>query len=285
MILGNSNHPVEIKKITVRIWKLRDEVEQVIAGKIGDLKNSDDLNPKIMEEVEKKYSFLSQPPGEVIPLRKDQDQAETEEENSEEDSEENEDSENSEDNEESESSEDNEESESSEDNEESESSEDSEEAENSDDGEETEAKASEEKPNSSENKETIIEIAQAPDLPADKISTGVCFLGDIDMSYVHFFSQKHFIAGQTIVVEFLIPAKFNLIAEVTRSVEYNLKSRIISSHRPPYRMSAKFRLERPGDRSLLRKFLTSVEPTIPVATKKKVAVQEEEDEFDDLDLD
>ena len=265
MILGNSNHPVEIKKIGIRIWRLRDEIEKVLEVKLADLNTESEEGKNALDEVEKTYSFLSRPMAEVIPLHKEEN---NQEENSEEESnEENSDEESTEEKKDEESTE-----------------EDSSEEEKENNEEEANEEEAVKEPGGP-TEEVTLSTPPAPPLEEEKVASGVCFLADLSMDYIHFFSEDLFIEGQTIVIEFMVPSKFNLVAEITRSINYNLKSRIISSSRPPYRLSAKFRLERPGDRSIFRRFLQSIEPNIPPPRKAKPVVEEDGDDLDGFDLD
>jgi len=235
MIFGNSNHPIEIKKISLRMWKLRDEIEQLIADAY---KESDPVQRQAqLDLIEKTYSSLNRPMAEVISMKEHLDQKIEE-----------------------------------------------------NPKEEVAAEESlpdevkiEDQPTKAEETNLIQILPPSSQLPDDKVSEGVCLLVDITMDSILFFSKDFFIEGQTIVLEFGIPAKFNVVAEVTRSINYNLKSRIISKHRPDYRMAAKLKLIRPGDRALMRKFLASIEPDVPTSAPK-ASPKKENNDFDDFDL-
>jgi hypothetical protein len=107
---------------------------------------------------------------------------------------------------------------------------------------------------------------QAPDL--DKISYGFTFLADINMENILCFTKDKFLQGQSVVVEFLIPKNFMLTADVTYCHYYALRSRIISSTKPDYRLQCRFSFAIPGERDNLRNFLKSIEPTMPQGSKK-----------------
>ncbi|MBA2406261.1 MAG: hypothetical protein H0V66_15905 [Bdellovibrionales bacterium] len=107
---------------------------------------------------------------------------------------------------------------------------------------------------------------QPPDL--DKISYGFTLLSDIHMDNILIFNKDKFLQGQSVVVEFLIPQNFMMTATVTYCHYYALRSRIISSTKPDYRLQCSFSFAIMGERETLRSFLKSIEPTIPHGQKK-----------------
>lgn len=107
---------------------------------------------------------------------------------------------------------------------------------------------------------------QAPDL--DKISYGFTLLADINMENILSFTKDKFLHGQSVVVEFLIPQSFMMTADVTYCHYYALRSRIISSTKPDYRLQCKFAFSIPGERDNLRSFLKSIEPSVQKGGKK-----------------
>src|SRR5690606_32821733 len=114
---------------------------------------------------------------------------------------------------------------------------------------------------------------QAPDL--DKISYGFSLLSDVNMDTILSFTKEKFLNGQSIVVEFLIPKPFRMMAEVTYCHHYAMRSRIISSTRPDYRVQCKFTYELKDERTNLREFLKSISPT--TGEKKKLKKESEDD--------
>ena len=52
MIYGNSSDPVYIKKIYLKIWPLRAEVESVIRKRVA---NGEDLTQELIDEVKEEY--------------------------------------------------------------------------------------------------------------------------------------------------------------------------------------------------------------------------------------
>ena len=97
---------------------------------------------------------------------------------------------------------------------------------------------------------------QAPDL--DKISYGFTFLADVNMENFLSFTKNKFLQGQSVVVEFLIPQNFMMTATVSYCHFYAMRSRIISSTKPDYRLQCEFSYAIPGERNTLRNFLTSL---------------------------
>jgi len=59
-------------------------------------------------------------------------------------------------------------------------------------------------------------------------------------------------------VEFLIPQNFMMTATVGYCHFYAMRSRIISSTKPDYRLQCQFSYAIPGERNTLRNFLTSL---------------------------
>ena len=107
---------------------------------------------------------------------------------------------------------------------------------------------------------------QAPDL--DKVSYGFVLLSDINMEHMLTFTKAKFLQGQSVTVEFLIPQNFMMTADVTYCHHYARTSKIISSSKPDYRVQCKFAYAIPGERETLRSFLKSIEPNLPLEKKK-----------------
>jgi hypothetical protein len=97
-----------------------------------------------------------------------------------------------------------------------------------------------------------------PTLTHDKICRGKTFLSEIYMDQILFFSDRQFVEGQSIVIQFNVPEKFILNAEVIYSQSYSLKNRIISKSNLPFRVSAQFTFLKEGERTLLRNFLENI---------------------------
>ncbi len=107
---------------------------------------------------------------------------------------------------------------------------------------------------------------QAPD--SDRISYGFALLNDLNMDWSLVFSKNSFMYGQSVTIEFLIPNSFMTGAEVMACQHYAMRSRIISSTKPDYRLQCRFTFKISGERTRLREFLTSVTPNLPAPPKK-----------------
>lgn len=91
------------------------------------------------------------------------------------------------------------------------------------------------------------------------IGTGSTFLSDINMNWIGLFSEKHFYFGQNILIDFLIPRRLILNAQVIECHSYNMNSRVIGENRAVYRLFAKFTFHREGERQALRSFVQSLQ--------------------------
>lgn len=138
--------------------------------------------------------------------------------------------------------------------------------------------------------QNIISISlDAPNIPEDKISKGKTVLSEISMEKMFFFCNKPFTEGQSIVIQFCIPKSFIVNADILYCRPFNLKSRIISQNNYTHRALIRFKFLKEGERALLRQFLQSIEPDI-TKVEKKVATKDEEGaesdfgELDDLGL-
>jgi hypothetical protein len=251
MIYNKSSHPIEVKKISIRLWSLRDEIEAAIGRRMKECEAAG--IPLFIEDIKAFYNLApanqSQKPDNVIDLNSQKDDVTSLMESL---------------------------------------------GNETTDSEESSVETTEEKPSLSEAEEIIAEQTlqglenkkpnpildrpysrQAPDL--DKISYGFTLLSDINMENILSFTKDKFLHGQSVVVEFLIPQSFMMTADVTYCHHYALRSRIISSTKPDYRLQCKFAFAIPGEREVLRNFLKSIEPTIPKKSKK-------DSEEDSLDL-
>jgi hypothetical protein len=263
MIYNKSGHPVEVKKISVRIWSVRDEIEAAIGRRIKECEAAG--VPLFIDDIKRFYNLNMQEPlnqqSNVIPLRPENAQpeeaqaaspaAEAAPESTPEEAK----------------------------------------------PAETEAAAPTEGAPESQTFNQAEEILaeqnkqgldtqkpnpilerpytrQAPDL--EKITYGFALLSDINMETILSFTKDKFLHGQSVVVEFLIPQSFIMTAHVSYCSHYAIRSRIISSTRPDYRIQCRFDFSMPGERDTLRNFLKSIEPTIPQPVKK-VKKETEED--------
>lgn len=132
-----------------------------------------------------------------------------------------------------------------------------------------------------------IEQKKLTRVPPDevKVSYGFALLADLDMREMLVFSKEGYTYGQNICIEFLIPKSFILSAEVKGVSHIGRTSKIISDTKPDYRIQTDFTFLFEGERTNLREFLQSVEPTIPPPPKKIKRTDTEDDdddEFEDL---
>lgn len=253
MIYNKSSHPVDIKKISIRLWSLRDEIEAAIERRMKECEAAG--VPLYIEDIKKFYNLGNKTPDNVVPLKTEADaMASLMEEVSEEVKEEAP----------------------------------AAEAAPQEGEAPVEAAATEGGENKSLNEaeEIIAEQKlqgletnkpnpilerpyqrQAPDL--DKISYGFVLLSDINMEHMLTFLKDKFLQGQSVTVEFLIPQNFMMTADVVYCHHYAMRSRIISSSKPDYRLQCKFAFAIPGERDTLRNFLKSIEPTIQHTKKPK----------------
>lgn len=305
MIYGNSNDPVFIKKISLRVWTLRDELEAVIAERketkgedisledllkeyksIGSLaslaksnedegtvKDASELDDFGEDEMAKAMAAMNNPEAsEESPAEEN-----PSEENSQESAEANTDNETSD---------------------------------ASDDDADAMAAAmlegqmadSAPAPTTPVNNVFKLEVGleskngtnivkqRIPKIPEEKVSVAKAILSEIYMDQMYFFSNKPFMDGQSIVLDFLVPRRFVLNANVIFCRSYNMKSRIISKNRLGFRIGVKFSFLKEGERTILREFVRSIEPSLEAQSAKdsgEVASKEKGgddfDVFDELD--
>lgn len=258
MIYGNSTHPVLIKKINLRIWTLRDEIESTIQERIKSQGN-EDLDLSDLVEEYKAKELKTQKPLSVVDGEKVEEDGEEMLEAMKEEAADGEEA----------------------------SAEQDESSEDSDDEGQGEPEKQE------KIQENVKVLRRQPKLGQEKIYAGKMVLSEIDMENMYFFCDKNFPAGQSIVIDFNIPMRFVLNADVLYCRPYNMKSRIISANRLSYRVAVRFTFLKEGERTLLRNFIETIEPEIeevmaPPPKMAKAKDQEDEgddfDEFDDLDL-
>ena len=103
-------------------------------------------------------------------------------------------------------------------------------------------------------------------IPPEKIHSGSVVISELSMDQIYFFSSTHFVEGQAIVIEFMIPQRFIMHADVVYSRPYSMRSRVISSQKYSHRIAATFTFLKEGERTLLRNFLKSI---LPIEKKTK----------------
>ena len=232
MILGSSKDPVYVKKVYLKIWTLRSEIEEVINS--SESKSAEDV-----EKLKKEYSYKG-PLKSESGLKLIEGGAEESTESAE--------------------------------------------------SEDLAAKSSDDEEESTEAdlpdaKSEPIQIIQrgSRSIPEHHIHNGVCVLSELTMDTLFFFTSKKFLEGQSIVIEFQVPKKFVVNLEVQYCRPFNIKSRIISENKLSCRVAAKFTFLKAGERTLLRKFIESIEPEIPEVTEVPTQAKEEDEGFDGLD--
>jgi hypothetical protein len=268
MIHNSSSDPVLIKKISLKIWSLRDEIE----SRIQDQMANAELSPEALEakivELRNEYTHRSSNSGNVIALKSAEDlsngtgedemaaaMAAAEAGDSPEGGEE------------------------------------------STETPKAEGEASPEadnvvamKPAANTTDSNIISIAiDTPNLAEDKIFKGKTILSEIAMEKMFFFSNRAFTEGQSIVIQFCIPKSFIVNADVIYCRPFNIKSRIISQNNYTHRMLIRFNFLKEGERALLRQFIQSIEPDVTKSVKKVMTEEaasgdSDFNELDDLGL-
>jgi len=293
-LINKSNHPVEVKKIQVRIWKLRDEIEEAISERIKDsIGGPEDVD---IEDLKKFYSrtkpkYLA--PGYTPGDDDDDDHGEDGEPVGADGL----DSSGNEMDEDAKAMMEALEGAADEDSEE-ESEEDAEAAamaaamlgdqggaEESDEIDEDEAAAlamlgDQGAPEGSKLIKKPSLKRFAPQIAED----GFVLLSDLHMNQILVFSKGNFTFGQNIAIEFLIPNHFILSAEVMACTTINRNSRIISATKPEFRIQCSLTYFWREERGILRDFLKSVELEIPPppAKIKRPSEEEDDDDFEDL---
>ncbi len=256
MIHNSSSDPVLIKKISLKIWSLRDEIESRIQEKI----DSGELAPEVLEEkikeLQNEYSKKSAAMDNVLPLKSGSDLPADGEDDMEKAMAA---------------------------------------AMAGGDEAEAEAPADAEgaevvaiNPEAAKDPgDSLISIRiEAPaNLSEDKISKGKTILSEIAMEKMFFFSNKAFTEGQSIVIQFCIPKTFIVNADVIYCHPFNIKSRIISQNNYTHRMLVRFNFLKEGEKALLRQFIQSIEPDVTKVVKKAPAAEESSDDGDFNELD
>lgn len=255
MIIGKSTHPVLVKRISVRLWSLRDEIEAALANRIEEceaagvpvyiddikefylpkteiINNVTELKPQVHEE-----EIPVAPPvtiDEITPeVSADQLQAPTPE---------------------------------------------------NIDSIATQV-LEEKKETSSQSQDEILKRPLERTIPnQDCLSFGFSLLSDINMEGILLFSKNQYTYGQNVIIEFLIPHKFTVSGEISYCQNINKNSRIISSTKPEYRVRIKFLFQLPNERVNLRNFLKSIEPNLSSTSSKPMTKKSDDVNLEDLDF-
>jgi hypothetical protein len=126
---------------------------------------------------------------------------------------------------------------------------------------------------------------EIPKLVEAKRTRARSVLSEINMDKMYLFSNESFIEGQAIRVRFLVPKEFIITGIIQYCRIFSNSSRIISGNRFPYRTAISFTFDREGERTLLREFLTSVEPDLNqiAATAAASAATDKDTDLSELD--
>lgn len=260
-LINKSNHPVNIKKIHVRVWTLREEIEACIQERIKahgpenvdieDIKAFySQLKPRnaYTEDTEEGNDDQNFQPGieDSSDMEEDSDMDDMAKAMAGEDPEEN--------------------------------------GSEGQDPDEAQAKELTDEVLSDQNNPAASQSSFKRVLPSeDKMIYGFAFLSEIHMEQILFFGKRPYTNGQTIIIEFLIPNNFSLSAEVQNSLSIDRGSRIISQTKPSHRVQGSFLFLFDGERASLRDFLKSVEPEVPPPPRRLKQVEKDEDDDDDFD--
>lgn len=264
-ILNKSNHPVVVKKIPIKAWALRQEIEAAIKQKIED--NNGKTENIDISDIQNFYTMEYEPEAEsgedskedgddsademLKAMQEAGDEAEDSEDSSQESKEEATD-----------------------------------EANKTEGDEEAQKLADEVLDSKDADHDQALANKFKRVFPKENINNGFIFLSDLNMQEALFFTRETYTTGSNIVIELGITKPFTLCAEVISSFSINRNSRVISEQKPNFRLQTKLQFKFPGERTNLRDFLKSVEPPVPPPPsklKKPASTNEDdEDEFDDL---
>ncbi|MBL6990936.1 MAG: hypothetical protein ISR65_14215 [Bacteriovoracaceae bacterium] len=251
MIHNSSQDPVFIKKIALRIWTLRSEVEHIVKDNLKRCGN--DISSLDLDEVVQEYS-AGPKPSTVFEAHEDDDHAIVDD-----------------------------------------STVLSEVAEGAESAEDAEGDATEKEKDPDDNVVPIDKQSEDPSqgltikqrrpaIPQNELIHAKTLLSEVDMEKMFFFCSKPLIEGQAVIIEFLIPKNFILNAQILYCRPYNMRSRVISKGKLPYRACIKFSFVKKGERTLLRQFVQSIKPNETGSAKaQKKAASARKDADSDLD--
>ena len=266
-ILNKSNHPVEVKKIDINVWTLRDEIESAISIR---LKEHPDLpsNEVDISDIKEFYNKIYSTDDDGDDASEDKESTEEAEDKPEDESSDQEDAETKDADE---------------------SSDESTEEGASDDDDDAAAEMAAAMladqgagPETAPDDKISLEKYERARPPEEKLLKGFIFLADVNMQEIMFFAKSDFLHGQTIVIEFCLPSNFSQTASVLKSSHITRNSKVISPNKPTHRIHASFQFRFEEERTRLRKFLKSVEPDTPASPKKLKKPSDGEDSDDDF---
>ncbi len=252
MIHNNSNDPVLIRKISLKIWSLRDEIESQIQEKLEAGTSDEELD---LTQIKEQYTSKKTNSNNVLSLKSNSSLDSSEDEMAKamaggatEES--------------------------------------------SPNPTETDKIALDSQSSSNVvaiDQNTISVELKIPNIAEEKISKGKTVLSEIGMDKMFFFCNKSFTEGQSIVIQFCIPNSFIVNADVLYCRPFNLKSRIISQNNFTHRVLIRFNFLKEGERALLRQFILSIGPDLSKYAKKDESAKNDSDggglgNLDDLGL-
>ena len=152
MVHNEVERPVSVKKISLRIWSLKDEIKSVLKERLKA--NSDDkVNIQgIVDEYEGGHSAISEEKGEGLRVIQGGDEADDQEHQ-----------------------------------------------------------------NQVQKKigvSTIIKQFKPTGIPQGKMGIGTALISELNMEEIRFFSNSYFVPGQAVVIEFLVPQRFIVNADI-----------------------------------------------------------------------
>ena len=257
MIHNSSSDPVLIKKISLKIWSLRDEIEARIQAQLEAGEISNDVLESKVKELQSEYTKKSAAPDNILQLKSATDlPADDDDEMAKAMAAA---------------------------------------MESGDEPSSEEAPKEESSDNvvsmngtpvqAADTNVISIAIESPVHLSEEKMAKGKTILSEIGMEKMFFFSNKAFTEGQSIVIQFCIPKTFIVNADVIYCRPFNIKSRIISQNNYTHRMLIKFNFLKEGERALLRQFIQSIEPDVTKVIKKSPNEDADSGEGDFNELD
>lgn len=275
-LLGLSKHPVLIKKISLNIWLLRDELEAIITNRYiqevlkmhrkdrKDQENHEDSSEvlaSLFENLENHQDLSEMVKLNLKDIKKEYAYSDGHEDDEGEDDANDEDTE-------------------------AEAPEELEpESTESDDAAEVADLLSNKAPGRGQENSSSTVYQRHPIIPEHKLAKGSSLLTEINIQNIFMFANKEFLVGQSVVIEFVIPRHFIVHGTVSYCRPYNMRSRIISANKMPYRVGVQFNLDKAGERTILREFLKSIEPDLPQSSNSAAKGKDGDEDFSELGSD
>lgn len=138
---------------------------------------------------------------------------------------------------------------------------------------ETKEKGEELKEEKNEEGEKITLYRRKLDIPEENMAHGMAILYEINFNKIHFFCDENFFIGSSIVFSLDVPKAFEIAAVVLDCRPFDLESKIISEIKYSYRIVAEFKFLKKGQLSMLREFLTAINPEKPQAEEVEIPTE------------